>query len=110
MQKEKLDRKILLSCPASTPYLYQEGKDAVFVGTIREHLEKILKRKTNPLTGNWFCLKDGVKTAIEIPGDIRKVYESMQELESFGITPQISVEWSPGQGDFIRLCYAVSTT
>ncbi len=106
MQKEMLDRIILLSCPASTPYLYKEGKEVVFVGTIREHLERILKEKTNLSKGKWFSLKGGVKTVIEIPQDLKSAPEALKGFEDSGIEPQISEEWSPSGGDFIRLCYA----
>jgi len=110
MNSEKTvhEKLIALRRSVSTPY-YCVLEGVTYLGTIREHLERMKKNTTLNL-GKWFMLEAGKKKAIIIPTEISLILEALEKFKAEGIETKFLEEWRPGAGDFIRLCAATSWT
>lgn len=108
MNDEIPEKLIALRRSVGTPYYCVLG-GKTYLGTIREHLER-MKKSTTLNLGKWFMLEGGVKKAIIIPTEISLILEALQKFKVAGVETKFLEEWRPGAGDFIRLCAATSQT
>jgi len=102
------EKLIALRRSVSTPY-YCVLEGVTYLGTIREHLER-MKKNTTPNLGKWFMLEAGKKKAIIIPTEINLILEALDNFKAAGVEIKFLEEWRPGAGDFIRLCAATNRT